>query len=101
MKLSQLISQYHSVNYNIHLQDLENDPLGVEADGLFMRIERTKPHDLDDVAALARLANYVIEQEGDPLGAIPLIKNIAVWANAHGTSMDGLLYGHPSKADIH
>jgi len=84
MKLSQLISHYHSLSFSLNERDIENDPLGSEADEAFMRIERTKPADIDDVAALARLASYVIEQEGDPLGAVPLLENIAGWAQVHG-----------------
>ena len=88
MKLSQLISKYHSLNFSMRERDIENDPLGFEADEVFSRIERERPVDMDDVAALARLARHVIQVENDPVGALPLLQSIATWAANDGRRME-------------
>jgi len=88
MKLTQMISKYHSVTFSMKERDLENDPLGEEADDLYHRIERTKPVDPDDVAALARFARHVIEAEQDPYGAVKMMHNIADWAAFHSGEME-------------
>ncbi|MGD9650682.1 MAG: hypothetical protein AB7G80_04365 [Dongiaceae bacterium] len=80
MKLSQLIAQYHTINAALNECDVENDPLGHEADVVLQRIATTVPQDADDVAALARLARHIIQEEQDPQGALPLLRNIAAWA---------------------
>ncbi len=88
MKLSQLISKYHSVNFSIREREMDDDPLGLEADELYARIERTKPVDTDDVQALALLARHLIQVEDDPQGAAHLMTNIANWAQMAGVAED-------------
>jgi hypothetical protein len=80
MKLSDLIARYHALAFSLAASNDENESMGREADGILKRICGTCPQDADDVAALARLARHIIQEEHDPVGAVPLLHNIASWA---------------------
>lgn len=81
MKLSHLIAQYQAIAEVVLESDIENDPLGVEADHIFKEICRSKPKDSDDIKALAQLASHIINVEEDPAGAVPILHNIVSWAS--------------------
>lgn len=84
MKLAQLVAQYHDLYNSLSKSALENDPLGFEADAVLKKISKCAPEDSNDVAALAMLAKHIIQEEGDPVGAVPLLHNIVHWAECGG-----------------
>lgn len=84
MKVAQLVAQYHSLYQSLSNSVLENDPLGFEADAVLKKISKLSPEDSADVAALATLARHIIQEEGDPVGAVPLLHNIVHWAECGG-----------------
>lgn len=82
MKLTQLIERFYDINQRVWESEIENDPMGFEADALLQLIETTQPEDVHEVAALAKLARFIAEVEEDPFGAEPILNNISAWASA-------------------